>query len=181
MCVHCTNPAELGLCRSANSDLTVLSHQTSTLVVARRVGRKSACHSLSCGIYSQTRVDVIAEIIYITYGDSCLSASVPGARVSGLTFGLHGVHIVRRGFGVHVLHNTTGIARLRAWRTEPTRRRWSVNKYTAYRIVLEISDVAYGEMNGHESCGLYIFGFHSAVRSIENVWRFYKLDYYLIT
>ena len=141
MCVHCTNPAELGLCRSANSDLTVLSHQTSTLVVARRVGRKSACHSLSCGIYSQTRVDVIAEIIYIIYGDSCLSASVPGARVSGLTFGLHGVHIVRRGFGVHVLHNTTGIALLRAWRTEPTRRGWSVNKYTAYRIVLEISDV----------------------------------------
>ena len=31
VCVHCTNPAELGLCRSANSDLTVLSHQTSTL------------------------------------------------------------------------------------------------------------------------------------------------------
>ena len=24
------------------------------------------------------------------------------------------------------------------------------------------------------------FGFHSVVRSIENVWRFYKLDYYLI-
>ena len=38
----------------------------------------------------------------------------------------------------------------------------------------------YGEMNGHESCGLYIFGFHSAVRSVENVWRFYKLDCYLI-
>ena len=86
-------------------------------------------------------MDVIAEIIYIIYGDSCLSASVPGARISGLTFGLHGVHIVRRGFGVHVLHNTTGIARLRAWRTDPTRQRWSVNKYTAYRIVLEISDV----------------------------------------
>ena len=40
--------------------------------------------------------------------------------------------------------------------------------------------LSYGEMNGHESCGLYIFGFYSAVRSIENVWRFYKLDYYLI-
>ena len=109
MCVHCTNPAELGLCRSANSDLTVLSHQTSTL--ATRSGCQ-ACRAevrMPLSEQSQTRVDVIAEIIYIIYGDSCLSASVPGARVSGLTFGLHGVHIVRRGFGVHVLHNTTGM------------------------------------------------------------------------